>query len=258
MTTPRTALVTGGTDGIGRAIALRLLDDGLRVAVTGRNVEKGTALADEVGRPEDFVFIESDALDPADAGKVTARVHEALGPIGVLVNNVGGGSKNEFGYIHELDPAVWADSLARNVLTSIRMTHAVVPDMLEANWGRIVMVASLEGKMPTLPKVGPYVTSKHALLGLAKSIAFDYGENGITCNAVCPGYVHIPTRVRKASAALAEGRYADPQQNYRDLARIGRHIELPEVAHAVAMLVSEDASAITGTSLNVDGGSSPY
>ncbi|PBC47572.1 hypothetical protein CJ177_42245 [Rhodococcus sp. ACPA1] len=258
MSEPRIALVTGGTDGIGKAIALRLLDDGMRVAVTGRNAAKGVELADSVGRPDHFRYIESDALDPEDAARVVSQCHASLGTIDVLVNNVGGGSSSEFGYIHDLDPSVWADSFNRNVLTAIRMTHAVVPDMLERKWGRIVMMASLEGKMPTLPKVGPYVTSKHALIGLAKSIAFDYGTDGITCNAVCPGYVHIPTRVRKASKALAEGRFADPQQNYRDLSRIGRHTELNEVAHAVSMLVAEESAAITGTALNIDGGSSPY
>ncbi|EHI13545.1 SDR family NAD(P)-dependent oxidoreductase [Mycolicibacterium thermoresistibile] len=258
MTKPRNALVTGGTDGIGKAIALRLRADGMRVAVTGRNAERGAQLVDEVGCPEEFVFIRSDATDPHDAERVAAEVRNALGGIGVLVNNVGGGSSNEFGYIHDLDPDAWLDSFNRNVMSAIRMTRAVVPDMLAASWGRIVMMSSLEGKMPTLPKIGPYVTSKHALLGLTKSLAFDYGAHGITCNAVCPGYVHIPTRQRKASKAFDEGRFADPQQNYKDLSRIGRHIELDEVAHAVSMLVAEESSAITGTTLNIDGGSSPY
>ncbi|MGV0835918.1 SDR family NAD(P)-dependent oxidoreductase [Mycolicibacterium thermoresistibile] len=254
----RNALVTGGTDGIGKAIAMRLLADGKRVAVTGRNAEKGTQLVDEVGRADDFVFIQSDATDPNDAERVAGDVRKALGSIGILVNNVGGGSSNEFGYLHDLDVDAWLDSFNRNVMSAIRMTRAVVPDMLADGWGRIVMMSSLEGKMPTLPKVGPYVTSKHALMGLTKSLAFDYGGDGITCNAVCPGYVHIPTRQRKASKALAEGRFADPQQNYKDLSRIGRHIELDEVAHAVSLLVAEESSAITGTALNIDGGSSPY
>ena len=253
----RVALITGGTEGIGKAVALRLLEDGLSVAVTGRRTELGEKLLAEVGDNSGVSFIRADALDPDDASRVAAECRERFGSIDVLVNNVGG-STGDFGPIHELDPSVWERTMALNVYSAVWMTRAVVPEMLATGWGRIIMIASLEGKLPTLPHVGPYVAAKHAVIGLAKSIALDYGPHGITCNAVCPGYVEIPTRIRKAARRVAEGRYADPQQNYKDLTRTGRHATLDEVAHAVAMLVDDRGGAITGTTINVDGGSSPY
>ena len=255
----RVAVVTGGTDGIGKAIALRFLAEGAQVAVTGRHAEKGEKLLAEVDS-DALAYFSADASSVDSAQRVVAGVHQRFGPIHILVNNVGGGT-GEYGPIHELDPGAWERGLALNLYSAIWMTRAVVPDMLDSHWGRIVMISSLEGKLPTLPGIGPYVTAKHALIGLAKSIAFDYGHEGITCNALCPGYVEIPTRVRSQSASAGknqQGRYANPQENYRSLTRTGRHATLDEVAEAALLLAGERAGSITGTTLNVDGGSSPY
>lgn len=258
-TQTKIALVTGGTEGIGKAVASRLLDDGARVVVTGRRQQPGDAMLDEYGN-ERLAFVRADATSPDDAVRVVDEVHARFGAIGILVNNVGGGT-GEYGPIHELSVAAWEGNIALNLMSAVHMSKAVVPDMLELGWGRIVMMSSLEGKMPTLPGIGPYVATKHALIGLAKSIALDYGERGITCNALCPGYVEIPTRSSRQGKAAAEktpGRYADPQANYKLLSRTGRHATPEEVAAAAALLVSEHGAAITGTTLNVDGGSSPY
>lgn len=256
----RVALVTGGTDGIGKAIALALLESGARVAVTGRRAEKGRELLAETAARDRLVFVESDALADGESERVAAYVRDALGPIEILVNNVGGGT-GEYGRIDTIDPGAFRRGFDLNVMTAVTMTHTVLPQMIDGGWGRILMVASVEGKLPTLPGIGPYVAAKHALIGLSKSIAFDCGELGITCNTLCPGYVEIPTRVRTQSSSAGKantGRYADPQQNYKDLTRTGRHATLDEVAHAALSLLGEHAGAITGTTLNVDGGSSPY
>lgn len=256
----RVALVTGGTEGIGKAIALLLLQFGAKVAVTGRRAEKGEALLAEAEAGDRLIFVEADALAPGESARVASHVAEKLGPIEILVNNVGGGT-GEYGRIDTIDPGSFRRGFELNVMTSVEMTHAVLPQMVAGEWGRILMVASVEGKLPTLPGVGPYVTAKHALIGLSKSIAFDVGELGITCNTLCPGYVEIPTRVRTQSSSAGKanvGRYSDPQQNYKLLTRTGRHATLDEVAHGALSLVAEHAGAITGTTLNVDGGSSPY
>ncbi|GAA4681334.1 SDR family NAD(P)-dependent oxidoreductase [Gordonia humi] len=256
----RVALVTGGTEGIGRAIATALLDDGAHVAVTGRRAEKGARMLAALDVGDRLHFIESDALADGEPGRVARLVADRLGPIEILVNNVGGGT-GEYGRIDTISPDSYRRGFELNVMTSVEATHAVLPQMIERGWGRILMVASLEGKLPTLPGVGPYVTAKHALIGLAKSIAFDVGEFGITCNTLCPGYVDIPTRVRSQSASAGRansGRYADPQTNYKLLTRTGRHATLDEVAHGAMSLLAESAGAITGTTLNVDGGSSPF
>lgn len=255
----RTALVTGGTEGIGRAIALRFLSAGARVAVTGRRREKGEQLISEV-TSGDLIFVQADATSPEATSATVAEVHERFGPIGILVNNVGGGT-GEYGPIHELDPGAWERNMALNFYSAVWMTRAVVPDMIAQRWGRIIMMSSLEGKLPTLPGIGPYVAAKHALIGLAKSVAFDYGNDGVTCNALCPGYVEIPTRTRSQSSSAGKsqtGRYANPQENYKMLSRIGRHATLDEVSTAALLLAGPDSGAITGTTINVDGGSSPY
>lgn len=255
----KVAVVTGGTEGIGRAIVRRLHADGACVVATGRRAEAEAAMLEQDG-DDRLAFVRADATAAEDAERVAAEVKARFGPAGILVNNVGGGT-GEYGPIHRLSLGAWEGNLSLNLMSAVLMTRALVPDMLELGWGRIVMMSSLEGKMPTLPGIGPYVTAKHALLGLAKSIAFDYGEQGITCNAVCPGYVEIPTRTSRQSKAAAdrsEGRYSDPHANYRRLSRTGRHATLDEVATAVSFLVGENSGAITGTSLNVDGGSSPF
>lgn len=255
----RVAVVTGGTDGIGKAIALRFVAEGAQVVVTGRHAEKGEKLLAEVGS-DALAYVSADAGSPDSAQRVVASVHERFGPIQILVNNVGGGT-GEYGPIHELEPGAWERVFALNLFSAIWMTRAVVPDMMAGHWGRIVMISSLEGKLPTLPGIGPYVTAKHALIGLAKSVAFDYGREGITCNALCPGYVEIPSRNRSQSSSAGknqQGRYANPQENYISLTRTGRHATLEEVSEAALLLAGEHAGSITGTTLNVDGGSSPY
>lgn len=255
----KVALVTGGTEGIGRTIVRKLHAEGARVVATGRRAEKGEALLEEIG-DDRVVFVQADATVPEDAERAAAEARTRFGPVGILVNNVGGGT-GEFGPIHELSLDAWEGNLRLNLMSAILVTRAVVPDMLELGWGRIIMMSSLEGKLPTLPGIGPYVTAKHALIGLTKSIAFDYGERGITCNAICPGYVeipHRPSRQSKAAAQKADERYADPQANYKRLTRTGRHATPDEVAQAVLFLAGEHSGAVTGTTINVDGGSAPY
>jgi NAD(P)-dependent dehydrogenase (short-subunit alcohol dehydrogenase family) len=255
----RVALITGGTDGIGKAIALRFLAEGASLVVTGRRADKGDELMQEVGPSAPLAFVQADATNSEDARRVAAAAHDRFGPVGILVNNVGG-TRGEFGPFHELGDDTWTATVALNIYSAVAATRAVVPDMLQLRWGRIVLMSSLEGKMCTLPGIAPYVTVKHALAGMAKAIAFDYGAAGITCNALCPGYVEISTRQRKGARTLEAGEAGTttPQENYLRLARTGRHTTLDEVADAAVMVCGEHGGAITGTAISIDGGSSPY
>jgi NAD(P)-dependent dehydrogenase (short-subunit alcohol dehydrogenase family) len=245
----RHALVTGGGRGIGRAVAAALSAAGATVTVLGR--QKG-ALDDAVAAGHAAGAIVADVTDPAAVAAGIKEAEAARGPFDILVANAGGVSTAPFG---KTDPVQFQKLFDLNVMGIVHATRAVLPGMAARKFGRIVAVASTAG-LKGYAYVSAYVTSKHAVVGLVRSLAIETAKSGVTVNAVCPGYTDTDL-VRDSVAAVIQktGKPAEEiiAQYVKDMP-MARLIRPDEVAAAVVYLCSDSAGAVTGTAMTVAGG----
>ena len=257
-TTDRIALVTAGTGGIGRGIAEALYAAGLTVVVSGRSREKGERVAVEISPEGSAEFIAADALDQAAVEAMVDQVVETHGRLDVLVNNAGGSSG--FAPVHELADESWRQAFDWNVSSAFWTIRRALPVMVNAGFGRIVNISSVQGKQVNRPNASHYVMAKHALNGFTKAVAFEYGKSGITANALCVGAVETEL-MQSAGARAAEAAgltYEEYKQRYADAAATGKLNTVEEVGAMTALLASDAGAGITGAILNVDGGICPY
>jgi 3-oxoacyl-[acyl-carrier protein] reductase len=238
----RVALVTGASQGIGRAVALELASRGATVALAARSEDKLRGVADEIraagGSAESF------ALDIAseDSIKSAAKaVLAQLGKIDILVNNAG---ITRDGLMLRMKRADWDDVFATNLTGTFLLTQVVAAAMLRARYGRIINITSVVGQTGQAGQIN-YAASKAGMIGLTKSLARELASRNITVNAVAPGYIETPM-----TAVLNDDQRAAMMKDI-PLARAGTP---GEIAHAVAFLASSDAGYITGHVLNVNGG----
>ncbi len=232
----RVAVVTGGTRGIGRAVAEALLGAGASVAVSGRSPDKGKAAVEEMGT--DRVFFQSgDARMKADVEGLIDATAERFGPIDILVNNAGGSSG--FALIGELSDEAWQEASDWILNSTFWATRRVLPSMRERGWGRIIHVSSLESKFLKTPMAGHYATFKAAVNAFSRAVAVEYGQYGITSNAICPGAVE--TDLMKTTGmdnAEASGMtYEQFIDHYASQTLTGRINTVEEIA-AVALLLA--------------------
>ena len=246
----RIALVTGGSRGIGRAIALGLAAEGCDVAIVARGVEDLQRTADEISALGVRAFsLQLDIRDAAAPAQAVARTVAELGGIHVLVNNVGG-SAGDTGFMTGTDEH-WSTTLDLNLWAAVRASRAAVPLMKAGGWGRIVHITSIYGREGGGPPA--YNAAKSAMNSLATSMAHELAPFGITVNAVAPGSILFPgggwerrqRRDPEGIAAFVE----------RDMP-MGRFGRPEEVAAVATFLASEQASLVTGACINVDGGQS--
>ena len=229
----KTAVVTGGASGIGQAVAARLRKDGLTVATL-----------DLAPSDEDFAFT-ADVTDRAQVDDALAAIRSRFGPVTVLVNAAG---LDRFKRFTDIDFADWQKVVDVNLNGVFHCIQAALPDMIEAGWGRIVNISS-SSTHSGVAYMSAYVAAKSAVNGLTKSLALEYGPQGITVNAVPPGFIDTPM----LRSAESHGYLGDVQQNIErtPVRRIGK----PEdIAAACAFLISEEAGYITGQILGVNGG----
>jgi meso-butanediol dehydrogenase / (S,S)-butanediol dehydrogenase / diacetyl reductase len=246
----RTAVITGGGTGIGAAAARRLAADGAAVVLVGRRAERLAAVAAGLG--DQAMALAADAASAEEMTRVVAHVHARLQTVDILVANAGGHGQ---GTAADISDDAWAASLRANLSTCLVAARACLPDLIKGR-GSVVVVSSIAGLAAAPESVG-YVSAKHALIGLARSMARDFGPRGVRVNVVCPGWVRTPMadeemeelmRLRGLASREAAYALATAQVPLR------RPADPDEVAAVIAFLASDQASAVTGAILPVDCG----
>ncbi|MCK9992485.1 MAG: 3-hydroxybutyrate dehydrogenase [Alphaproteobacteria bacterium] len=252
----KVALVTGATSGIGLAIARALAAQGCAVVVNGSRAEREIIpLTDEIGKAHGVkcLALSADMASPPSIAAMLARTVSELGPIDILVNNAG---VQHVAPLHEFPPEKWDQLIAINLSSAFHTSRAVLGPMMQRGWGRIVNIASAHGLVAS-PYKSAYVAAKHGLLGLTKVTALEAAEKGVTCNAICPGYVwtplvekQIPDQAKAHGLSekdVVEKVMLAPQPNKK-------FATVEEIAALTVFLCSDMGASITGASLPVDGG----
>jgi acetoacetyl-CoA reductase len=234
----RVALVTGGTRGIGAAIAKALKAAGHKVAATfAGNAEKAKAFKDETG----IGVYQWDVSSESACADGVRQVAAEVGPVDILVNNAG---ITKDGMFHKMDRATWDAVIRTNLDSMFTMTRPVIEGMRERNFGRIVNISSINGQKGQLGQVN-YSTAKAGLIGFTKALALENARKGITVNCICPGYVDTDMVAAMSEKALEATLAQIP---------VGRLGKAGEIGSLVVYLASEDAAFMTGAVLAINGG----
>ena len=252
----QSALVTGSTSGIGLGVAEALAKEGANVVLNSfTDSAEDHAIAERIATEHGVKakYISADMSNPAACRELVAKAADAHGPVGVLVNNAG---IQHVCRVEDFPIEKWDAIIAINLSSAFHTSAQAIPGMRAAGWGRIVNIASAHG-LTASPFKSAYVSAKHGVVGLTKTVALELAEEGITCNAICPGYVLTP---------LVEGQIAD-QMKVHGLPRerVVKEVMLQrqptrtfantsDIGAMTVFLCSDAAAQITGTALSVDGG----
>jgi 3-hydroxybutyrate dehydrogenase len=252
----KNAAITGSTSGIGLGIAEALAKEGCNVVLNSFTDSRDDHLLAEKVACEHGIaakYLRADMAKPDECRRLVAEAARALGPVDILVNNAG---IQHVARVEEFPVEKWDAIVAINLSSAFHTTAAAIPAMRQRKWGRIVNIASAHG-LTASPFKAAYVSAKHGLVGLTKTVALELAEEGITCNAICPGYVLTP---------LVENQIAD-QMKVHNLPRervvkdvmlqrqpTREFAKVEDVGTLTVFLCSDAAAQITGTALSIDGG----
>jgi 2-hydroxycyclohexanecarboxyl-CoA dehydrogenase len=234
------ALITGGASGIGAAVARRLAAEGADVTIGDLNLEGATEVAGEISG----LAVE---LDVTDLGSAQAAVASAGSPIDILVNNAG---TDEFGFFTQTTPEQWEKVIAVNLKGVLNCTHAALPGMQEAGYGRIVSIASEAGRIGSKGSA-VYSAAKGGVIAFTKVMAREGARFGVTANSIAPGPIETPLLMQAKEFGDIGEKLIENMRAGTQLRRLGQP---EEVAAAVAFLCSDDSSYVTGECIGVSGG----
>lgn len=253
------ALITGGTSGIGLAVAETLGSRGHRIFICSRksgDVEETAAKLRSSGYEADGVV--ADVRNPQEVKQLVAAAVARYGRVDVLVNNAG---RSGGGVTADLSDDLWYDVIDTNLNSVFLVTREVLRSakLLERGWGRIINIASTGGKQGVVLGA-PYSASKHGVIGFTKALGLELAKTGVTVNAVCPGYVETPMalRVRRGYAAHFNTTEEAMLERFEAKIPIGRYSTTEEVAGLVAYLASDAAASVTAQAINICGGLGNY
>ncbi len=254
----RRALITGGSLGVGRAIAARFVEAGAQVVIVARRQEvlgeACAAIAEAAGAAP--TAIAGDVADAGDCARIIRDAEAAVGPIDILVNNAGSSKRGAF---LEVDDATWQSDLDLKLFAAIRLARLVAPGMIERRWGRIINVLNTGAKAP--PAEGaPTAVTRAAGMALTKVLAGELAPHNVLVNALLVGRIKSDQWVRRHTAGAASGSNATLDDYYDEMARsipLGRVGEADEFAAVACLLASDLGGYVTGTAINVDGGLCP-
>jgi 3-hydroxybutyrate dehydrogenase len=251
----KSAVVTGSTSGIGLGIARALAAQGANVMLNGfgdaQQIER--LRAELAGHGAKAMYSAADMSRPAEIEAMMAQAEKAFGAVDILVNNAG---IQHVAAVDEFPLEKWDLILAINLSSAFHTTRMTLPGMKRRGWGRIVNIASAHGLVAS-PFKSAYIAAKHGLVGFTKTVALETAQQGITCNAICPGYVLTPL-VEKQIVDQAKT-HGIPRAEVVDKVMLERQpskafVRIEEVAALAAFLCSDAAASITGTPVSIDGG----
>jgi 2-hydroxycyclohexanecarboxyl-CoA dehydrogenase len=242
----RVAVVTGGASGIGQAIARRLAREGHAVAVLDVNADGAQETAKELAAGGAQALARGvDVSDRAQVDEAIAAARSELGPIGILVTSAAVALQCPFG---ELTLDQWNRMLAINLTGTFNCVQSALPDMLEARWGRVVLISSSSAQRGA-PGMAHYAASKGGIIALSKTLALEYATTGVTVNNIAPSAVDTPSVQRKLDAGTLP-----PREQMAKAVPVGRLGTGEDIAAAVAYLTSDEASYVIGQTVGVNGG----
>ena len=246
-------VITGGGRGIGAAVARRLAADGASVVVSARSQEQIEAVAEELrGAGHRAAAVACDVTNPEDVRRLFEAATEELGSVEILVNNAGVASSAP---LKALALEEWTRLFTVNATGTFLCTQAFMPMMAAGGWGRVVNIASVAGKMGA-PYIAGYSASKHAMIGFTRSVAAEVAAQGVTVNAVCPGYVETDMSTYTVNRIVDKTGIDEEaaRKSLEDMSPQGRIFRAEEVAHLVSSLCHPLAGGVNGQSLVLDGG----
>jgi 3-hydroxybutyrate dehydrogenase len=252
----KTALVTGSTSGIGLAIARAMAKEGANLVINGFG-DKAEIEKERTGLEKEFgikaVYSSADMTNPGQISEMIVTAEKTFGSLDVLVNNAG---IQHVANIEDFPIDKWNAIIAINLSSSFHTIRAAIPGMKKRKWGRIINIASAHGLVASEQKVA-YVAAKHGLVGLTKVVAIEAANDGVTCNAICPGWVLTPLVQKQIEARTKEsGRSIDQEKTALLSEKQPMHqFTTPQNIGALAVFLSGDAAAtITGSAYSIDGG----